>query len=194
MTSFVLALVLFMTWTALSPNEILYKDTRMFFYVSGTICANLSCRLIVSQVNKDTSLDLKPGPARFSLQMSNTRCELVNFLLAPLAMAVLLCLVIPGLPATSELAILYLLAVVITVLHIHYGVCVVLEMSRHLRIDPLRIKDHGDARLISSHANDASDDSDDDETVDVNDLEVIVASSNSLAGQQAARPPVVLQV
>lgn len=127
--------------------------------------------------------------------MSSTRCELINVLLAPLAVAVFLCVLIPGLPASSELAILYLLGVVISVLHIHYGVCVVIEMSRHLRIDPLRIKDHGDARLISSNANDASDDSDDDVAVDVNDLEVIVASSNSLAGQQAAHgKPVVLQV
>lgn len=56
MVSFSLALVLFMTWATRSPNDILVKDPRMFFYVSGTICANISCRLIVAQVNLWTSM------------------------------------------------------------------------------------------------------------------------------------------
>ena len=104
----------------------------------GTLCANLSCRLIVSQ-------------------MSNTRCELINILLYPLTLAVTICLFTPGggLPSTSELTVLYLLAVSFTGFHVHYGICVVSEMSTHLRIDPLRIKNHGDVRLISSK-NDSS--------------------------------------
>ena len=104
----------------------------MFFYVSGTLCANLSCTLIVSQ-------------------MSNTRCELINILLVPLALAVALCLFIPGLLSTSELTILYMLSLVFTSFHIHYGICVVSEMSTHLNIEPLRIKNSYDkVRLISS--------------------------------------------
>lgn len=65
-------------------------------------------------------------------------------------------------------------------------------MSRHLRIDPLRIKDHGEVRLIKADNDDASDAESDDDSgaVDINDLEVIVAS-NSRAGQQSQ---VVLQV
>ena len=130
--SFLIALVLFMFWATYSPNNILEADTRMFFYVSGTLCANLSCTLIVSQ-------------------MSNTRCELINILLVPLALAVALCLFIPGLLSTSELTILYMLSLVLTVFHIHYGICVVSEMSTHLNIEPLRIKNSYDkVRLISS--------------------------------------------
>ena len=130
--SFLIALVLFMFWATYSPNNILQADTRMFFYVSGTLCANLSCTLIVSQ-------------------MSNTRCELINILLVPLALAVALCLFIPGLLSTSELSILYMLSLVFTVFHIHYGICVVSEMSTHLNIEPLRIKNSYDkVRLISS--------------------------------------------
>ena len=130
--SFLIALVLFMFWATYSPNNILEADTRMFFYVSGTLCANLSCTLIVSQ-------------------MSNTRCELINILLVPLAIAVGLCLFIPGLLSTSELTILYMLSLVLTVFHIHYGICVVSEMSTHLNIEPLRIKNSYDkVRLISS--------------------------------------------
>ena len=44
--SFLVALMLFMSWALASPNDILEKDPRMYFYVSGTVCANLSCRLI----------------------------------------------------------------------------------------------------------------------------------------------------
>ena len=75
------------------------------------------------------------------------------------------------------------------------------EMSTHLRIDPLRIKNHGDVRLISSKNDNSAnipilssasdDDSDNDDIVadlDVNDLEVCVVASNSgnLAGDHAA--------
>jgi len=127
LVSFLVALVLFMLWATYSHNNILEADPRLFFYLSGTLCANLSCRLIVSQ-------------------MSNTRCELMNILLLPLALAVAICLFIPGLPSTSELTVLYLLSVLFTGFHVHYGVCVVSEMSTHLRIDPLRIKNHGDVR------------------------------------------------
>lgn len=124
--------------------------------------------------------------------MSNTRCELINWMIVPLVAAVGFCLLIPELSSTSELNILYLFTFIITVLHVHYGVCVVLEMSRHLRIDPLRIKDHGEVRLIKADNDDASDAESDDDSgaVDINDLEVIVAS-NSRAGQQSQ---VVLQV
>merc|ERR1712008_252138 len=97
LVSFLIALVLFMFWATYSPNSILEADPRMFFYVSAT--------LIVSQ-------------------MSNTRCELINILLVPSAIAVALCLFIPGLPSTSELTILYMLSLVFTGFHIHYGVCV----------------------------------------------------------------------
>jgi len=186
LVSFLIALVLFMFWATYSPNNILEADPRMFFYVSGTLCANLSCTLIVSQ-------------------MSNTRCELINILLVPLALAVALCLFIPGLLSTSELTILYMLSLVLTVFHIHYGICVVSEMSTHLNIEPLRIKNSYDkVRLISSKKakTDAQSDSDDCSdnnehvAVDVSDLEVCVVASNSgLAGHTAPEKSVnVLQV
>ena len=185
LVSFLIALVLFMFWATYSPNSILEADPRMFFYVSGTLCANLSATLIVSQ-------------------MSNTRCELINILLVPSAIAVALCLFIPGLPSTSELTILYMLSLVFTGFHIHYGVCVVSEMSTHLNIEPLRIKNSYDkVRLISSKKadTDASDsddcnDNNDHVAVDVSDLEVCVVASNSgLAGHTAPEKSVnVLQV
>jgi len=131
LVSFLVAFTLFMIWATYSPNKILEEDPRLFFYLSGTLCANLSCRLIVSQ-------------------MSSTRCELINILLYPLAFAVAICLFIPG-GSTSELTILYILAVSFTVFHVHYGICVVSEMSTHLRIDPLRIKNHGDVKILPTN-------------------------------------------
>ena len=166
LVSFTLALVLFLTWVNFSPNDILLKDTRMVFYASGTLYANLSCRLIVSQ-------------------MSNTRAELFNVFLMPLAMAVVCSIYIPGLTVETELMILYALSLLLTVLHIHYGVCVVVEMCRHLRIDALRIKDHGHVRLIAK-----DDNSSDESEIDMNDVEVVVASNSSAA----AAGPSVLQV
>ena len=68
---------------------------------------------------------------------------------------------------------LYLLAIVYTIFHIHYGVCVVIQMANHLKIDAFRIKDFGDVRLLQ--ADNASDDEIDQ--IDVNDMEVIIASS-----------------
>ena len=79
-------------------------------------------------------------------------------------------------------------------------------MSTHLRIDPLRIKDHGDVRLIKSdpilddpndkYLSSASDpDSDNDHVaVDVNDLEVCVIASNSSKSAPEKSVNNVLQV
>lgn len=171
LVSFLIAMISCLLWAGLSPNQILHKDTRMFFYVCGTLCANMSCRLIVAQ-------------------MSNTRCELFNFFLVPLMAAVGSSLLIPGLPMEGELSLLYILAVLLTVFHVHYGVCVVIQMSRHLKISALSIKDRGFVRLVTTTeppaVEDSNDDDDDDEDAsdddvlgDVNDLEVIIASSDS---------------
>jgi ethanolaminephosphotransferase len=175
LVSFFLAMLLCLLWANLSANNILFEDTRMFFYVSGTLCANMSCRLIVAQ-------------------MSNTRCELFNVLLALLAAAVASSLLIPGFPREAELSILYLLAIVFTVMHLHYGICVVIQMCRHLKIEAFRIKYHGEVRLLSSHPDVDDDDNsfNDDEVIDVadaNDLEIVV-TSNSKTGN-AVKPATV---
>ena len=155
MVSILIGMVLCIVWALASPNQVLQRDTRIFFYVTGTLCANLSCRLIVAQ-------------------MSSTRCELINMFIYPLFGAVCSSLLIPGLP---ERHMLYLLAVGFTLFHLHYGVCVVHQMASHLRIDAFSIKDHGDVRLLSSHATadniNASDD-DELEQIDINEMEVQV--------------------
>ena len=79
-----------LAWAIYSPNDVFRSDVRCFFYMSGTLYANMSCRLIVAQ-------------------MSNTRCELVNYLLYPLFAAVALSLALPGLGfgLSFELSLLY---------------------------------------------------------------------------------------
>ena len=170
LVSFFIAMILCVTWSVCSPNDLLVVDTRMIFYVSGTVFANLACRLIVSQ-------------------MSDTRCELINNMLWPLLAAVCTSLLIPGLPKEAELAVLYILAIIVTAMHLHYGVCVVIQMCDHLKIEAFRIKDRGEVRLLSDHADDyecsssqnanaARDASDDgDEPFDETDLEVLVTTS-----------------
>lgn len=57
--------------------------------------------------------------------MSNTRCQPLNWMLLPLAVVVFV--VLYGLAPNNETILLYTLTAVITVAHIHYGVCVVSE-------------------------------------------------------------------
>lgn len=171
--SFLLGMGICTLWACMSPNDILAKDTRMFYYMVGTLSANLSCRLIVSQ-------------------MSNTRCELINLLVLPLTVGSGSCLLIPGLPVEAEVVVLYLLSLLFTIFHLHYGVCVVIQMCEHLKIEAFRIKpggghhksDHGhdQVRLISSPQDFATTQSSaltaysdsDNEVNDANDLEVLI--------------------
>jgi len=51
LVSFFLALAICLVWVVCSKNDILEKDVRCFFFMSGTLYANMSCRLIVAQVS-----------------------------------------------------------------------------------------------------------------------------------------------
>ena len=108
-------------WALASKNDIVNADPRCFFYMSGTLYSNIVARLIVSQ-------------------MSGTRCESLSPSLIPLTAAVIMALVIPGLPNIGELAILYLLTAVLTISHLHYAVCVLIQMCQHLNITLFTIK------------------------------------------------------
>ena len=73
--------------------------------------------------------------------MSNSRCELINYLLYPLFAAVALSLALPGLGfgLAGELFLLYGLSLLATAVHLHYGACVVRQMCDHFRIEAFRI-------------------------------------------------------
>ena len=115
------ACVLCFIWVLNSQNDVLEKDPRCVFLLTGTIFANICCKLIICQ-------------------MSNTRSELLSFILAPLALATAFVTLVPGLSPKSELAVLYGLTFFVIVAHCHYGTCVVLQMCDHLHIRPFHIR------------------------------------------------------
>uniref|UniRef100_U5EUB6 Putative sn-12-diacylglycerol ethanolamine-and cholinephosphotransferase n=1 Tax=Corethrella appendiculata TaxID=1370023 RepID=U5EUB6_9DIPT len=95
-------------WVYKSPNDIMNKDPRAIYILSGTIFSNISCRLIVSQ-------------------MSNTRCEAFNWMSGVLLISMLFSFKFP----IFERLILYLLVIGSTLAHWHYGTIVVQQMCKH---------------------------------------------------------------
>ena len=90
LVSTLVAMVLFFIWVLKSPSSILDKDPRCMFLLTGTVFANICCKLIIAQ-------------------MSNTRSELFSVILIPLAITVALVVALPGVTASMELAVLYTL-------------------------------------------------------------------------------------
>ncbi|XP_028927594.1 ethanolaminephosphotransferase 1 isoform X1 [Ornithorhynchus anatinus] len=107
------------TWIFLSPSNILETHPRLFYFMVGTLFANITCQLIVCQ-------------------MSNTRCQPLNWLLMPLALVILV--VHSGLAPHSETFLLYSLTALVTVAHIHYGIRVVNQLSKHFKILPFSLR------------------------------------------------------
>lgn len=124
LVSTLVALLLSFLWVLASRNNVLELDPRCVFLLTGTVFANICCKLIISQ-------------------MSNTRAELFSFILLPLALATAFVLLVPGLTASSELAVLYGLTAFVVLAHCHYGACVVHEMCGHFGIRPFHIRHSG---------------------------------------------------
>ncbi|XP_015191146.1 PREDICTED: ethanolaminephosphotransferase 1-like [Polistes dominula] len=108
-------------WILFSQQDILEKDPRIIYFAIGTIFSNICCRLIVSQ-------------------MSNTRCEILPWILLPVTVAAILSFVLPEMNLKS----MYFVAIFSLLAHIHYGTCVVRQMCRHFRIQTFHIKNHSD--------------------------------------------------
>ncbi|XP_050541279.1 ethanolaminephosphotransferase 1 [Daktulosphaira vitifoliae] len=103
-------------WIKYSSTNILERDPRMFFMMSGAVFSNISCRLIVAQ-------------------MSKTRCDGHNILLTFLGFAVVLSIYLPSI----ELLVMYLMTLLSILAHIHYGTCVVKQMADHFNIQCFKI-------------------------------------------------------
>ncbi|GAB6029946.1 hypothetical protein CHUAL_005641 [Chamberlinius hualienensis] len=119
LASFTLFMILCWLWIGYSPNNIFYLDPRLFCVMTGTVLSNACCRLIVSQ-------------------MSNTRCELLNWQLLPVSLVVIASITF-GVTASTELLLLRLLTAVTLMVQIHYGVNVVRQMCDHFNIECFRI-------------------------------------------------------
>ncbi|XP_060106660.1 ethanolaminephosphotransferase 1 isoform X2 [Heteronotia binoei] len=115
----VLLFILCTIWIFQSPSDILEAHPRLFYFMVGTAFANISCRLIVCQ-------------------MSSTRCQPLNWMLLPLALVILI--IMSGLVPQYETLLLCLLTVIITLAHIHYGVSVVNQLSKHFNIRPFSLR------------------------------------------------------
>ncbi|XP_048364358.1 ethanolaminephosphotransferase 1-like [Sphaerodactylus townsendi] len=100
-------------WAFLSPCEILVKQTRMFLWMVGVVFSNVTCRMIICQ-------------------MTNTRSEVLHWLLIPLA--VMVCTSTSGLQGRFEEPILAGFTIFVTAVHVHYGVCVGKQLSQHFNI------------------------------------------------------------
>jgi len=111
-------------WVLGSPINVLEKDPRCFTLLVGTVFSNICCQLIVAQ-------------------MSNTRCELFSWLLIPVLGVVLSSLALP-VNLELELPLLYTLTIFTVLAHIHYGVCLVRQMCRHLHVSCFKIKKRED--------------------------------------------------
>ncbi|ETN62384.1 phosphatidyltransferase [Anopheles darlingi] len=95
-------------WVFVSPSDIMNRDPRAVYIMTGTIFSNISCRLIVSQ-------------------MSNTIAETFNWMTGLLGVAVLMSVTMPLL----ERPILYLMVIGSSLAHWHYGSGVVQQMCQH---------------------------------------------------------------
>ncbi|XP_040204331.1 ethanolaminephosphotransferase 1 [Rana temporaria] len=115
----VLLFILSAIWIFASPTKILDAYPRLFYYMVGTTFANITCKLIVCQ-------------------MSNTRCQPLTWLLVPLTLVVVV--VVSGFANETEALLLILLTVVVTMAHIHYGVSVVNQLSKHFNILPFSLR------------------------------------------------------
>lgn len=92
-------------WVLVSPTNILETDPRCFTFMVGIVFSNICCQLIVAQ-------------------MSNTRCEIFNWLLVPVGVVVAAALMIPS-SLNLELPLLYFLTAFTFLAHVHYGCCLV---------------------------------------------------------------------
>lgn len=115
----VLLFILSTIWVVYSPSNVLDQQPRVFYLMVGTAFANVTCKLIVCQ-------------------MSNTRCQPVNWLLLVPMTAVVLAAVTEVFPSESLLLCLWTTAVVLA--HIHYGVSVVQQLSGHFNIYAFSLK------------------------------------------------------
>lgn len=113
----VVLFALALSWAIASPGDVLSSQPRLFYFLLGTLFSNISCRLIISQ-------------------MTSTRCEAFNLLLLPMALGVAGCLWVQS----DETMVLYLLATLVALAHVHYGVCVVQQMCHHFHIHCFSLK------------------------------------------------------
>ncbi|XP_061109673.1 ethanolaminephosphotransferase 1-like isoform X2 [Conger conger] len=108
-----LLFILLTIWVMTSPSDIVTHNPRIFCWMTGVAFSNVTCRLIICQ-------------------MTDTRTEAFHWLLLPLAG--ISGGVATGVLVQSEFLCLVAYSSLVTGAHVHYGVCVVKQLSKHLNI------------------------------------------------------------
>lgn len=105
-------------WITFSKHNLLEAEPRTFFWLTGTLFSNIACRLIIAQ-------------------MTSTRCQIFNWTLIPLT-TIVIAFTAPFqqsyMTAKNERIALYFIAILVTLAHVHYGICMVRQISKHLGI------------------------------------------------------------
>ncbi|KYO26147.1 ethanolaminephosphotransferase 1 [Alligator mississippiensis] len=115
----ILLFTLISIWVTLSPCDILAKQTRMFFWMLGVTFSNILVRMIICQ-------------------MSNTRPKVFHWFLFPLALVVYTA--VTGQLGRMEPIVLALFNMFVTAAHVHYGICVVRQLSDYFNIYTFSLK------------------------------------------------------
>lgn len=108
-------------WATFSKNDVINLEPRTFYFMIGAVFSNISCRLIVSQ-------------------MSSTECETINWLLYPLILSTIVS-INSSITKQMELNLLRFDALILTLFHLHYAICVVRQMCFHLKIYCFTLKE-----------------------------------------------------
>ncbi|MFH4982917.1 hypothetical protein AB6A40_009626 [Gnathostoma spinigerum] len=107
-------------WAAYSPGAVADADHRVFYWTMGTVFSNITCRLIIAQ-------------------MTSTRCEKSNRLLSFYCSVAAVSL--SGyLSSYYELLLLRAACIIVTIAHVHYGVCLVRQLCCHFGINAFSVE------------------------------------------------------
>ncbi|XP_068094469.1 ethanolaminephosphotransferase 1-like [Hyperolius riggenbachi] len=114
-----LLFLLLTVWAVYSPSSILERQPRLFLWMVGVLFSNVTCRVIICQ-------------------MSSTRSEVFHWILLPLAIVV--GLAVSGYLGSLEEVAFFALSACVTAAHVHYGVCVGKQLSKHFHIYVFSLK------------------------------------------------------
>uniref|UniRef100_A0A0N4ZWV9 Ethanolaminephosphotransferase 1 n=1 Tax=Parastrongyloides trichosuri TaxID=131310 RepID=A0A0N4ZWV9_PARTI len=105
-------------WAYHSPTNVITTSPRFFFWGAGTVFSNIAVHLIISQ-------------------MTCTRAEVINKF--ALIYSIIALSSVCGFFGANELLILKISSIFFTILHIHYGVCLVRQLCDHFNINAFNL-------------------------------------------------------
>lgn len=108
-----------LVWAIYSPGRVLDRDPRAFFWLMGVVFSNIAVHLIIAQ-------------------MSSTKVPTLNGLL--MLYVGLIAVSLSGFLFTSlEILFLRSAAIIFTLAHLHYGICVIRQLCDHFNIQPFSL-------------------------------------------------------